>query len=286
MTEEQHIDFRRNRDFGEIFNDTFIFLKQEYKKLGKIILFYIIPPLVVTSVLSTVIQYNNSAGLFSQNPQDLLGVNMTLLVINLLISVVGQTIMACGIYGYISLYVETGPDGFSMSDVWNKITQFFMPVIFTNIVVLLVVIAGTIFFIIPGIYLAVSLSLILFIVVHEQDGLGYSFTRSFVLTRIKWWWTFLLIIVFYALVLILIYTIALPETIIMEKYGIHAITASATIPEGITTTLITLNILINILGTILYIIPYTALAFQYFNLVEIRESNSSTNRTDETDKDE
>ncbi len=284
--EEHYIDFRRERDFGQVFNDTFAFLKQEYKRLGKVLLFYVIPLLVITSIFSTVIQYRNLAGIFSQNPGNMLGSNMAMILINLLISVVAQTIMAGGIYGYISLYVEKGRDGFSLGDVWDKITRFFWPIIFTSIVVGLIVVAGAIFFIIPGIYLAVSLSLILFIVVHEQDGLGYSFSRSFELTRIQWWWTFLLIIVVYVLVIILIYILAIPTTIIMSVYGLHAITQSASIPEGITITLIVLNVLTNILGTVLYVIPYTALSFQYFNLVEIKESPSLMDKIDEINEDE
>ena len=284
--EEHYIDFRHERDFGQIFNDTFAFLKQEYKRLGKVLLFYVVPLLAITSIFSTIIQYRNLTGIFSQGTGNMFRNNLAMYLISLLITVVAQTILAGGIYGYISLYVDKGRDGFSLGDVWDKITKFFWPIIFTNIVVGLVVIAGTVFFIVPGIYLAVSLSLIIFIVMHEQDSLGYSFSRSFELTRIQWWWTFLLIIVVYVLVIILIYILAVPAYVIMAIYGINTLAHSAAFPESIKIILIVLNVLTTILGTVLYVIPYTAIAFQYFNLVEIKESPSLMDKIDEIKKDE
>ena len=282
---EHYIDFERERDFGQIFNDTFAFLKQEYKRLGRVLIFYIIPLLTITAIFSTLLQYRNQTGIFSQDPQFFLGNNMTMILINLLVSLVAQSIMASGIYGYISLYVEKGRNGFSPSDVWNKFTRVFLPVIFTSIIVSLIVVAGTLLFIIPGIYLAVSLSIILLIVVHEQDSLGYSLTRSFDLTRIQWWWTFLLIIVVYVLAIILIYILAIPTSVITDIYGISTIT-SASVPERIKITLVILNVLTNILGTVLYVIPYTALSFQYFNLAKKKEGPSAMDKIDEINEDE
>ena len=169
--------------------------------------------------------------------------------------------------------------------MWNKFTRVFLSVIFTSIIVSLIVVAGTLLFIIPGIYLAVSLSIILLIVVHEQDSLGYSLTRSFDLTRIQWWWTFLLIIVVYVLAIILIYILAIPTSVITDIYGISTIT-SVSVPERIKITLVILNVLTNIFGTVLYVIPYTALSFQYFNLAKKKEGPSAMDKIDEINEDE
>ena len=72
----------------------------------------------------------------------------------------------------------------------------------------------------------------------------------------------------------------------MAIYGINTLAHSAAFPESIKIILIVLNVLTTILGTVLYVIPYTAIAFQYFNLVEIKESPSLMDKIDEIKKDE
>ena len=52
MIEKEYIKLRRERDFGEAFNATFAFIKQEFNTLGKAILFFIEPVLLASYIIA------------------------------------------------------------------------------------------------------------------------------------------------------------------------------------------------------------------------------------------
>ena len=50
---QETINLRKKREFGEVFNATILFLKQEYKLLGKAFLYYVLPVSIVIAILSS-----------------------------------------------------------------------------------------------------------------------------------------------------------------------------------------------------------------------------------------
>lgn len=76
--------------------------------------------------------------------------------------------MFCAFYGYIKLYIQKGPDGFSITDVWLQVSQYFFPFLGGSIVAGLVALVGAVFCLIPGIYFGVVLSIIFCIMIFED----------------------------------------------------------------------------------------------------------------------
>jgi hypothetical protein len=55
------INFKKYRDFGDLLSDTFVFLKQEYRFFGKVLLTYAGPFVLITAIASAWMQ----SGMFS-----------------------------------------------------------------------------------------------------------------------------------------------------------------------------------------------------------------------------
>ncbi|MBN2612010.1 MAG: hypothetical protein JXB00_10685 [Bacteroidales bacterium] len=284
--ENTTINFRRERDFGEVFGATFDFIRQEFKKFGTVILYYVLPFLVISALLMILAQYNykNVFSSISGSPEAVFSFfgDMFLYWLLLMLSVLlTQTMIISATYSYVSLYVKKGRDGFTIPDVWEKMKGFILPVLGTNFVVGLIVIIGFVACLIPGIYLGVSLSIIFAALIIEEKGFGSAFSRSFELTKQNWWMTLLIVFIATLLVYILALIIQIPAMAI----GIGSFWT--TIQESIAnqgkmvdpssffnTTYIIVTSISNVLVYIIYIVPNLILSFWYFSLLETKEKPS------------
>lgn len=296
--ENTGIEFRKERNFGDIFGSAIEFIRQEHKKFGFVILVYVLPFLVITSLVLILIQSNflsasrNISDMATTGNYSYFGDFFFYYFLMLACYVVAHTMLITATYGYVDLYVKKGKDGFESSDVWNRMRRFFFPVLGTNIVVGIITIIGFVFCLIPGIYLGISLSLILIALIYENKGFGDAFSRSFDLTKRDWWVTFAIVLVALLLVSALSYVIQLPAIII--GMGSFWTTMQETISKPgsvsgedmFSTTYIVVTSLLSVLTYILYIIPHLILSFQYFNLVERLEKPSLINRIEQMGQNE
>ncbi len=297
--ENTPIDFRKERDFGEVFGATFEFIRQEYKRLGTVLIYYVLPVLVIVSLVLILIQsqYLDTFMEFSRNSSygtfNTFGEFFIYYFLIMLCQLVIQTMLITAVYSYITIYATNGKEGFEARDVWNTMLYYFFPVMGTSLLAGILIGLGFVFCIIPGIYLGISLSLILIVLIHEKKGFGDAFSRSFQLTGKDWWMTLLMVIVAFLLVTVLGYVIQLPA--IIMGMGSMWTTISDTIrnPENISnpkdifsSSYIIVTTLLGVLTYVLYIIPHMILAFQYFNLVEKFEKPTLMDKIDQMGRNE
>ncbi len=189
------IDFSRKRETFEIIADSFIFLRTESKQLLKITGVYILPFLIIYTAAQLYMQ-SKYAGFFElalkQEPDQLIreaGPFYLNLLITLVFNVFVQSLFCAVIFTYIQAYIFKGRDNFSLQEI--------TPVFFTNALVTLATgftvtiasLSGLFLCIIPGIILANSLSLAVFIAVYERKGVLNAIIRSWILVRGQWWGT-------------------------------------------------------------------------------------------------
>lgn len=286
--EKEYIDFQKERDFGQVLNDTFQFIGQEFKPMGQVILIYVLPIIILASVITGVFINNafNWAEMFEYAETfppvgNFFGQVSGAWILSLL----SYLFLLLAVYCYISLYVERGRGNFEKEDVWKKMTQNILPVIGTGIVVGLIIGIGLIFCVIPGIYFGVSLSLIFIILIHEGHGFSYSFSRSFELTKLQWWWTLLLLIVFTIIVSITSGIISIPIGINAVFRGIQFAQEKMVTSEFFGPFATAYIVLVNIISYLLYTIIYVAISFQYFNLVEVSKRPTLAERIAAMDAD-
>jgi hypothetical protein len=278
---KDYINFKEERDFGQVLNATFQFIGQEFKPLGQVILFYVLPFIILASVVTGVFINNtfNWARLI-EDPESFAEIGNMIGGAGgvWILSMLSYLFLMLGVYSYISLYVEKGRGNFQKEDVWKKMSQNILPVIGTGIVVGLLVVIGFAFCIIPGIYFAVSLSMIFILLIHEKLSFGDAFSKSFQLTKLQWWWTLLLLIVLTIITSILSGIVSFPVGINAVIQGLHAV-QEGDMPGNFFGPFGTAYLVIaNIISYLLYSIIYVAIAFQYFNLIEISEKPSLAER--------
>jgi len=265
--ETNPVNFRQEREFGDIINATFTFISQNFKKLMKMLVFYGGPFYLIYGILMGSLQLNIFSPLRTNtfNADDLgsIALKYLLLIVFALLAYVMNYSL---IYSYIRLYNENGRDGFELPDVWRLARKNFFMILGTSFVCGLMIVFATLFLIFPGIYISVPLTLIMVIRMIEMKSLGDSISRTFFLVKNKWWLTFGLILVVYLISSSMTYVFMIPQYIMIFLTAFHG---KMTPESGYVMT--TFTAISSFFSLILTNIPLIAIAFHYFSLVEQKE---------------
>lgn len=302
------IDFHKTRDFSKKLNDTFEFVRQNIKPLGKSILFIAGPPVLIGSLMlgSFMGDFLNLSQSAVTNPDAIenyfLSANFWIQIavgsIFLLIS--GVATMAT-INNYIILYGEKKSNQIEVSDVWERVRQTFWMYLGTMIFFMILFIVAYSLMLIPmflltaispfliffgfiGIvclifYLIFGSSLTFFIRAYEKTGVFAALSRSFYLVRGKWWSTFGLVFILFFIVMTISYLFIIPWYVVTLVTAFHN-TSTGTIQEPSDTWQIMTVIFFSLyylVQMVLYTLPNIGIAFQYFNLVELKEAKGLMN---------
>ena len=143
-----------------------------------------------------------------------------------------------------------------------------------NLLLFAVVMAGLILFIVPGIYFANTFSIVVIILIFEKKGIGNAFTRSWMLVNSQWWNTLLINLAGIIMVYIVSFVLSIPSMIAGVSSTILSLQETGAVQYPQWYWILTgLSVIVSAL---FWIIPYTLLAFQYFNLDERTKSTPST----------
>lgn len=268
MTEKE-IKFRKKRELGELISDSFDFLKQEYKPLAKLILTYVLPFLILYGIVQVYFQMKIIVNFDLSDPESLMEDIGPFYENFLLFSLFGifvQSLLISTFYSYIEIYIKKGKGSFELSEITPHLFSNGLLALGAGIVWFVVSMFGVILCILPGIYFANTFSLVVFIVLFERKGLGNALSRSWSLVNTQWWATLLLSIVGIIIIWVISFILSLPSMILGVGMNVQNILESGTIeqPQWYW-VLIGIN---TVISSLFWIIPYTFLAFQYFNLDE------------------
>lgn len=268
MTE---IKLAQRRDFSSIINAAFEFFKQEGKLFMKTMLIYTGIPVIVmiATIVYMVMQFVN--GQFSNifnapDPSDIIGFFIPLFVFILLVLAVQILVLAVS-YGYLKVYHEKGKGNISPSDVGQHVMKKFFPIIGYSIVIGLLIVAGFLFFIIPGIYFAIILSLIFPILFVEDNGLSKNFSRCFKVIQDNWWLTFAVLIVASLIIGIVGSIVSVPLQFYLQ-FKLPTIIQSGDWSQVNVPFLMISYVLVIILSVYLRSFVYVVTGLQYFSLNE------------------
>lgn len=261
---DQRINLREERDFGEKFNATFLFVRQNFKSLALTMLLLGSPIMILGTVLmayfQTMLMPQNGFMTFSDLPEGFFGYLGLTVVVNMLAYAWLNTITLT----YVNEYLKGNTD-ITPTTVFTASLSKFVTVVASYFLVGIIIMIGFVFLIIPGIYLSVALTLVTAILIFENKSISESIGRSIKLISGKWWSTFGLMFVMGFVVGLMQIVFTIPvyiDTFVktmhgnMGNFGVTTIVAHA----------------IGSLGTtLLYPLVFVALVFQYFNLVERKE---------------
>ena len=300
------IEFHRTRDFSRKLNATFEFIKQNFKSLGKSILFIAGPPLLLASLIigSFIGEFVSFTQMAAMNGGQVEGMEnyffsasfwLQLLLMIVFFTVSGVMNIAT-IYNYIMLYEEKRTNEIEVSEVWERVRATFWMYFGTMVLFVILCIAMYIVLMIPFgilvlispvlvafggffmffgfIYAIFAISLTFFIRGYEKKGFFESIGRSFTLVKSKWWSTFGLLVVLYLVMMIVSYIFLIPYYVIADTMSLHDISNTAFAEASASSQLITTIFftLFYLVQMVLAALPNVGIAFQYFNLVELKEA--------------
>ena len=279
-----HINFNEQREFGIVLNATFSFLRQNILKLGKALLLYAGPFILLQAIAR--IYYEINIGNINTTVR-IYGISafygnfFLYFSIYMIATVLSSLMVMTTVYSYIKCYIEKGKDGFVLDEVWRNVTKYFLRIFGASFLGGIVILIGTILCILPGIYLSISLSLMMIIIVFENKSFMDAYSRSFKLTHYHWWWIFLLFIVIYAINYVVSLVFAIPQVLITFSYRFNTLSSFNEVSDSIRYLLIFFTVITTFVSSLLMSIIYIALTFEYYNIVEMKESPSLQQKIDE-----
>lgn len=273
------IELAKTRDFGEIINDTFTFISQNWKPLLKsyaiICGFFIVANLVVALLqqqkLVGAMETTNAYSVgynYGRRFASMFGLSYFL---NLVFSLLTLTAITLLPLSFMALYKEKGNIAPNTEEVWGYFKHYFFRFLGSYIVVAIVLFIGFVLCLVPGLYLLPILSLILPIIVFENSGLGEGWSKAFQLIKENWWQTFGALIVITIITYAAMMIFVIPTTLL--TVGTMFLSKSRPSASGLMLTTI-----VSALCYVFYMLPSITAALCYFNLNEQKEGTGLMGR--------
>ncbi|GAB4015164.1 hypothetical protein [Spirosoma koreense] len=276
------IDLYQQRDFGNKINATFQYVTQNFRSLGMCLL-YIVGPIALVAGIATGFMQSNMmkfANESSNNGDPMAAFQMLSLFVSptfwltILFSMLANLAVILTTYAHMKVYNRNKEADIAVADVWEEMQTHIGRAIVISVLNSIIIGFGFVFLFIPGVYLAVVLSLSLAVTVFENTDFGVTWSRCFQLIRDKWWSTLGLIFVMGLIIMLIGLAFAIPA-------GILAFLTGAKLLPNVSVVWLTLGNVINLVGkTLLNAVLYTAIGFQYTNLVERQEGRGMLSAID------
>ncbi|HEY9008193.1 MAG TPA: hypothetical protein VIM75_18760 [Ohtaekwangia sp.] len=305
------IEFQRARNFSQKMSVTFDFLRQNFKSFAKSMLFIAGPPVILSSIFIGDI-FNRFMGFnvasqnrFGSNPEELQNYfsssTFWLQILGIvLFAWIGGVITIATTYGYMRVYSEKRTSSIEVSEVWAQVRRTFwmhfgtltlyvivMIVLFVILAIPLGLIMGAASFISPfltifgvlAFYLfafVLSINMSLVFIIRESEHIGFfdGLSRLFYLVKNKMWSTAGIGFINTLIQSTVSFIFFLPWYISFIVSMLHQAKGEVyEEPGGVMAAVNSLFLILYfVCNTLLYSLPLVALAFQYYNLVELKES--------------
>ncbi|MCC7501271.1 MAG: hypothetical protein IT229_01995 [Flavobacteriales bacterium] len=283
MSNAAPVRLRQVRDLGQIISDSFLFVRQNWKILYKALAFACVP-LVLLGSFFFMGFFRETMGNAMRGSQAvpsftgmLLGYLFFGLAFLLFISIIQEYLRA-----YLAQEHTTLSSGDLIKRSLSQVPMYFG----LGFVVYVIIILCMIAFIFPGIWMAISLSLVFSCHGIERAGFG-SIGRSFNLVKGDWWNTFGTLFLQGLLVGVIAYAVMIPFFLLMG-FGAFSGANLGSDPEAAGTTMMNaMPIMMGVMSLVylfLYPLPIIGTALIYFSQVEKKEQRGLGDQISQFDK--
>ncbi|MBO0340036.1 MAG: hypothetical protein VX798_16220 [Bacteroidota bacterium] len=291
QTTNKYIEFKKQRELGEILSDSFGFIRNEFKPFFGTIL-KIVGPYILAMLISmgfymyTIGDVFNLTAIGGNQFSAFSPVIMVISVLALMLSSIAAYVLAQGtVLYYIKSYIDhKGTTDFD--EIRQGVYGSFWSLIGLGILVGLSVFIGAMFCLLPGIYLAVPLSISFAILVFLKKDTMDSYQYSFSLIKENWWITFATLFIIYIIVMVATYAFSLPGAIYTWiKMGVFSGEMDAENMSLFNDPIyLFLNILSSLVQFLMNIILLVATALIFFNLNEKKNFTGTFERIESLGK--
>ena len=207
------IDFRQNRNFMDTITAIFEFLRSALKPYFKAVT-AIAGPYIAVAAIATGVYYRDITDIaviiFEERGMD----DMLLpLVVMYAALIIASMLLLAITYSFLRFSQREGryPE---LAEVREEMRGTLGMVIVSSLLIFLIEIPAFLFLIVPGIWIAVPLAMV--IPIRYNEGLSFSdaVSRAFKLVRDRWWWTFGVMVLCYFAQSIAASIFSIPATLI------------------------------------------------------------------------
>jgi hypothetical protein len=273
MNKNPPLNLQENRDIWQVLNATFTFLGVTFKSLYIDIILISGPFYILAGIFSSLSTYNTIFRAF-----DSLGTNSVLSTyrfftpaywVYLVCLLIGWSLSTCIIANHVLQYKLHGP-GYNKQAARDAIKKDLFRVIMGNFLNILVVIAASILFIIPGIYLAVANSLLTVVIILDKKmDMVDAFAESRRLIKDNWWKAVMLGIVATMITYVIEMIFTLPSSILSGVILFHSVQGNSM--ESYSTLFIVLNAIASLGLTLVAPFSIVCSCIYYYSLKEQKD---------------
>ncbi|GAA4321727.1 hypothetical protein GCM10023115_49450 [Pontixanthobacter gangjinensis] len=262
------IQFKRQRELGEILSVTFQFIRQNFKAAGKIYLKIVGPVLLLLIAAATYYTWTTLGTSFFeggfQGSEILVSLSLMMLAYLLFVATMNGTI-----YHIILSYINNNGE-IKATEVSAGMKADFGKLLLLTLICWILIFAGTMLFIIPGIYVTIPLSLAAAVLVFRREGIAESISSCFNLVKNNWWMTFASILCIGIIVYLVGLVFQLPAIIyiFIRTFTVASESSSGNVGEVFGPGYVILNAVTSTLQYLIYSITPIGVALVYFNLNE------------------
>jgi hypothetical protein len=253
------MEIKKVRTAGELINDSFAFVSQNFVGLYKPVLLFASPFALISAFFYSKLQLS----MLKNQEYGNTVVNNIMYVSTL----IAANVMLYGVvYGYVYFHIKEGKHKFSIEDIWTYLMHHLSKIIGALLFMIVFVIIGLFLFIIPGIYLLIALLFLVAVMLFEGLDYQMAFLRCLMIVKGKWWSTFGLFLLINGIVLVFGLIIKIPEFIytLLVKTDVLKHVASLPMQFSIAATVT------QFLVFFLQVFPIVFVILQYFNINEAR----------------
>lgn len=263
-----YIQFKKQRELGEIISDTFKFLRENYKALFGMIIKLVSLPFALLLLATAYYSYSLPASFFES--VDFSSGNFIIAFAVLIIAyVIFYASFYATIYHFIKSYMYH--QGVAVEEeVTTGFKKHFGSLIGLYIITAILIVVGLLLLIIPGVYLSIPLSLAGAVMVFKDLSIQETLKYCLQLIKDNWWMTFITIIIISLLVYVigLIFQLPLIVYTIVKVITFAQEGSAAEMDASSDWVMIVLQVFSSLIQHLLSVITVIALAFIYFNLNE------------------
>ncbi|RLJ62424.1 hypothetical protein CLV86_2029 [Lacinutrix venerupis] len=216
---KQFIQFKKQRELGEMISDVFAFLRNEYKPFFTLILQITLPYLILFFVGLGFMLYSfgdltsvlEGASTFDTEEMGFLTLGISILVL-VIAGIMVYALAYSATLHYVKSYTENNGT-INTSQVKTEVKNTFWSFIGLSILKGLALFVGFMLCFLPGIYLVVPMAVVFCIMIFENKSVMDAFSDSFKFVKDEWWMSFLTLFVVTLLIGVIGFVLNLPATI-------------------------------------------------------------------------
>ena len=198
--QQNYQQFKKVREFGDLFSDTFSFISDNWKSFfgGFLKLTW---PFIVIALFGNAYYQVQVSGNFLDNAitdQQAPFSFLASFLPSFLLLGISSFLLSVASYAYVNLYIRSfieNDGAIELQEIKDQMYNKFLSISGLQLLVAICVFFGLLICFLPGIYLLVPLSFAVSVHLFENKSIADSFSHTFKLIRDNWWITFATILV-------------------------------------------------------------------------------------------